>query len=83
MEIAALVLGIVGLGAWVIPLLGFPVTIVGLVLGVRGQKRKRKGIALAGMILSIIGLVLTTANAAIGAYQGATGTHPLINRLFY
>jgi hypothetical protein len=77
MEIAALVLGITGLMAWFIPLFGFPITIVGLILGVLGQKREKKGIALAGMILSIIGLVATIINSAIGAYMGATGTHPL------
>jgi hypothetical protein len=30
--------------------------------------------------LNIIGLVLTIINASIGAYMGATGQHPLINR---
>jgi len=79
MEVAALVLGIVGLVAWFIPLFGLPVTIVGLILGVIGQKKKKKRIALAGMILSIIGLVATIINASIGAYLGATGQHPLIN----
>ena len=79
MEVAALVLGIIGLLAWFIPLFGFPVTIVGLILGIMGQKRERKGMAIAGMVMSIIGLVATIVNSAIGAYQGATGTHPLIN----
>ena len=79
MEIAALVLGIIGLIAWFIPLFGFPVTIIGLIFGVLGQKREKKGLAIAGMVLSIIGLVLTIINSAIGAYQGATGQHPWFN----
>jgi len=77
MEIAALVLGIIGLFAWFVPLFGFPITIVGLILGVLGQKREKKGMAIAGMIMSIIGLVGTIVNAAIGAYMGVTGTHSL------
>ena len=75
---ASLVLGIIGLIAWFIPLLGFPVTIVGLIFGVLGQKSSKKAIAVAGLVLSIVGLVVTIINSAIGAYQGATGTHPLL-----
>jgi hypothetical protein len=75
---ASLVLGIIGLIAWFIPLLGFPVTIVGLIFGVLGQKSSKKTIAVAGLVLSIVGLVVTIINSAIGAYQGATGTHPLL-----
>ena len=49
---ASLVLGIVSLLAWLYPLLGFPVSIVGLVLGVKNKYT-------AGMVLNAIGLVLT------------------------
>ena len=37
--------------------------------------------AMAGVILSIIGLVFSTINAAVGAYLGATGRNPMVNRL--
>ena len=74
---AGLVLGIIGLLAWCIPLVGFPITIVGLVLSVKGMKSTSHGMAVAGLTMSIIGLVLCIINAAIGAYMGATGHHPL------
>jgi len=74
---ASLILGIIGLIAWVLPLFGFPVTIIGLIMGIVGQKSTKKNMAMAGIVLSIIGLVITIINSAIGAYQGATGTHPL------
>ncbi len=61
------VLGCIGLVAWLIPLFGFPITIIGLVLGIRRKST-------AGIILCIIGLVLTIINSAIGAYKGAQGT---------
>lgn len=77
--IAALVLGILGLGAWCLPILGAPVTIVGLVLGCKALNSPARGMAMAGVVLCIIGLVLTIANAAVGAYMGATGQHPLVN----
>jgi RNA polymerase subunit RPABC4/transcription elongation factor Spt4 len=75
--IVSLVLGLIGLIAWFIPLLGFPVAIIGLIMGIVGQKSTKKSMATAGLILSIISLVATIINSAIGAYQGATGTHPL------
>lgn len=71
--IASLCLGLVGLIAWLLPIVGFPVTITGLVLGFKSLNGPRRGKATAGLVLCIIGLVLTTANAAIGAYLGATG----------
>jgi hypothetical protein len=69
-EITSFVLGIIGCIAWYLPLFGFPINIAGLILGKYGRK---KGLALPGMILSIIGLILTTINALYGAYLGATG----------
>lgn len=77
---AALVLGICGLVAWIIPLIGLPVTIVGLVLAVKGLKQHKK-FAKAAMILAIIGLVASIANFAVGAYMGATGQHSIVNQL--
>ena len=71
--IASLCLGLFGLIAWFLPIIGFPVTITGLVLGIKSLNGPRKGMATAGIVLCIIGLVLSTANAAIGAYLGATG----------
>lgn len=69
---SALVLGILSLIFWIIPLLGLPIAIIGLILGIIGVKDNRK-LALAALICSIIGLVLTVGNAAIGMYMGATG----------
>ena len=71
-SIAALVLGIVGLIAWLIPLAGFPITIVGVILSVNGMK-SNKSYAKAALIISIIGLVLCIINASIGAFMGANG----------
>lgn len=73
-----LVLGIIGMIAWFILLFGLPVTIVGLISSIKGMKSTSHGMVVAGLTLSIIGLVLTIINASIGAYQGATGQHPLL-----
>lgn len=72
--IAALVLGIVGLLAWIIPIIGLPVGVVALILGIMGLMKSNKGMSIAGIVLGIICLVLTIINGAIGAYQGFHGT---------
>lgn len=71
--IASLCLGLFGLIAWILPIIGLPTTITGFVLGIRSVNGPRKGMATAGIVLCIIGLVASIANAAIGAYMGATG----------
>ena len=67
--IASMVLGIIGVIMFWFPFIGLPVSIVGLVLASVGMKRiDGKGFAVAGLVLTIIGLVLTgcIAAAAIG-----------------
>jgi hypothetical protein len=71
--IASLCLGLFGLIAWILPIIGLPTTITGLVLGMKTVNGARRGMATAGIVLCIIGLVASIANAAIGAYLGATG----------
>lgn len=80
---AGMILGIIGLFAWCIPLFGLPITITGLVLSIKGLKSTSRGMAMAGLIICIIGLVISIINAAIGAYLGATGQNPFINRLLH
>ena len=76
MAIAALVLGIVSLLAWLLPIVGLPVSIVGLVLGIKTVKSEKKAMAIAAIIMSSIGLVLTIINGALGAYMAVTGQIP-------
>lgn len=54
-----MVLGIVGFVAWCLPIIGFPVTIVGLVLGIVAINKGTKGMAVAGVIMCAITLVIT------------------------
>lgn len=44
--IAGLVLGITSLLAWLLPLLGYPVSIVGIIMGALGKKARRKTLQL-------------------------------------
>lgn len=54
-SIASLVLGICSFIAWIFPLFGYPVTIVGIVMGALGMKKGGKGMAIAGIVCSLIG----------------------------
>ena len=68
---AGFILGLISIVAWLVPLFGVPVTIVGLVLSILGVKSSRKKMAIAGIILSAIFLIATIINAVIGAMYGA------------
>lgn len=60
------ILGIISLIAWLIPLFGYPVTIIGIIMSAIGIKNEKKSQATIGLVLSIIGLVLTLANSIAG-----------------
>lgn len=67
---AGFVLGIISILAWLLPIAGYPVSIIGLVLSIKAKKNPENKTALAGIILSIIGLVLTVINSLLGAFIG-------------
>ncbi len=74
MATASLVLGLVGIVAWLLPFIGFPVTITGLCLGIAAKKKGQTGgKSTAGIVLSIIFLLLTLANSILGALLAASG----------
>lgn len=77
---AALALGVLSLIFWLLPVLGLPVAVIGIILGIKGLKNKQK-LAQAALICSIIGLALAAANAALGAYLGATGQLTIVNKM--
>ena len=75
--IASLVLGIVAIVAGCLWYISVPCAIVGLILGIMANKVKKTGMATAGVVLSIIALVLVIlllvglgALIGIGSSQG-------------
>ncbi len=73
MSIASMVLGICGFLAWCLPIFGYPVSIVGLVLGILGIKKGGKGMATAGIIMCSITLALTLGNSILGVFLSTMG----------
>ncbi len=61
------ILGIVDTVAWLLPIIGIPVSIVGLILGILGIKSTKRWMAVVGIILSSIFLVAAIINVIIGA----------------
>lgn len=70
---AGMVLGILGLVFSLLPIIGLPINIVGLVFSAKSLDSPSRGKARAGVIMASIGVVLTIINAAVGAYLGAKG----------
>lgn len=67
MAIASLVIGVINLCAWFLPICGFPLGIVGIVLGYFGMKDPtQKTLAIIGIALSAIGILLACGNAIFG-----------------
>ncbi len=84
LSIASLVLGIVGIFAWLLPLIGFPVTIVGLILGLKGMKKKAgKGMASAGFVLCVIFLIFTAINSFFGLIIGMYSGLNIFDSFYY
>jgi hypothetical protein len=65
----AFVLGLASLFAWLVPILGLPVSATGLGLGVAGHQSSRRGLAIVAIVLASIGLLLTIVNAGLAVYQ--------------
>ncbi len=77
MSIAALVLGIIGiLAGCCIPLVGIICSIVGIILGVVGNKQVKTGLGIAGLVVSIIALVLSIISwAAYAVIMMSAGSY--------
>lgn len=64
--LASMILGFVGLVAWLLPLVGYPVTIVGLILGIVALKSVDRKKAIVGVVLCSICLLATLINSILG-----------------
>ena len=72
------ILGLSSLIAWLIPIIGYPVSILGIIFSSLGLNSSRKGMAITGLILSIIFFIVTLINSIAGAMimsQNYTGIY--------
>jgi hypothetical protein len=61
-------LGYIGLLAWIFPVVGFPLALIGLALGVASLRGGDPGKARRAIMLCSVGLLLSVANAIGGIY---------------
>lgn len=71
--ITSLAMGIFSCLAWLFPLCGLPISVLALILGIVGINSSKRNLAIAGIVMSAIGLILTIINSLMGAYLGYTG----------
>jgi hypothetical protein len=81
LAIAGFVLGILSLCAWLIPLCGFPMTIIGVILSALGIQSSQRTLAIVGVVLAALGLLATILNSALGAITFLQNPQ-LLNNLF-
>lgn len=65
------ILGVCSIIAWFLPIIGYPVTILGIVFSSKGMNSSNKGKAIAGLVLSVIFLIFTIINSIVGAIIGS------------
>jgi hypothetical protein len=63
--IVGFVLGVAGLAAWTNPFFGLPTTLTGLIVSHGGIESSKRGLAIAGLLLSSAGVVLTITHARV------------------
>ena len=71
LAIAAFVIGVINLCAWAFPICGIPLAVVGVAAGLAGMGSSRKWLAVAGVILSLFGLLAGCTNAFYGGIIGS------------
>ena len=68
LAVASLVIGIICLLAWLVPIFGFPLSVVGIVLGGMSRNSSRRRMAIAGIVMSAIGLLAMVVNLGVSFY---------------
>lgn len=73
----SLTLGLLSFFAWLLPILGYPVTICAIVYGSRGLKEDSENErARLGRLFGIIFLIITLANSILGIFNYFYGAIP-------
>ncbi len=79
--IAGMVLGIVSIPcACCFAAVGLLIAILGLIFSIIGQCKGKSGMAIAGIICSVIGLLLGITNSVLGAWMASSGAYDELYR---
>jgi hypothetical protein len=72
----SVVLGVISLAGWLYPIVGI-IGLAGIYLAFKGLKSLKRGLAIAGMILSIVGILLSVVKYTSGTSTELTGTEDI------
>lgn len=67
--ISSFIIGLFSMIAWLIPLIGLPLSITGLVFGFQGRLSTNKGMSISGIVLGIVGIILSLSEYILGLYS--------------
>lgn len=74
LSIASLALGVLSLCGWIIPCIGIPVSLAGIIIGIIGiAKADLKPMAIVGVILNTLTIIAAIINSIAGAAIGLSG----------
>ncbi|GKX68287.1 hypothetical protein [Inconstantimicrobium mannanitabidum] len=68
-----LVLGILSLITWILPIVGYPVSIVGIIMSVKQMKVENNTKIKICLGLNILGVIASTGSAVFGALYAVKG----------
>jgi hypothetical protein len=66
-------LGLGTLVAWFLPIIGLPLALISIGKGINELANRTRTFVRTGIYISLIGLMASVANSAIGAYIGSQG----------
>ncbi len=72
--IAAFIVGIINFCAWLLPLCGLPLALIGIIFAAISWNSTQRNLAIAGFVLSCLGLIAGIINAGLGIVL-ALGVH--------
>lgn len=68
--LVAAIIGSIGMVTWLIPLLGIVISMVAIKAGFYSVDNKGNGFAIAGIVLGILGLLLSIIRSGLVYYYG-------------
>ena len=75
LALVAFIIGLLSLCAWLLPLCGAPLTVMGLILALLARRSPYPHVVLAAVVLCLLGLAATIISAALGLQAALSGQY--------
>ncbi len=64
---ASMIFGVVSAFTWLLPIVGIPISIIGMIMGYSGRKSTRRSPAIIGITLCVVSFIAALVNGINGA----------------